>query len=253
MRLIVTGSGDAFNAAGRGHSCYWLDFGDKGALMVDFGATALQALRRLGLDPLRLKTILVTHLHGDHVGGLPFLTIDGVFRRQRREALGLVGPPGLAERYEALLRVSYGSVADREQPFVVTCELIEPGLAMNVGPVRAEAFRADHVDPPDVALGYRITLPGGRIAVFSGDTAMVPELLDAARGADLLVAECSALAPPAGRHCTYEEWRQVLPGLGIRRIVLTHLAEEVRTAALPPIDAPGTEVLLADDGMTLEL
>lgn len=253
MKLIVTGSGDAFNAAGRGHSCYWLDFGAEGALMVDFGATALQALRALGLDTLRLRTILVTHLHGDHIGGLPFLTIDGVFRRPRRESLRLVGPPGLAERYETLLRASYGSIADREKPFEVTCDVIEPGRAVAAGPARAGAFAADHVDPPDVALGYRLTLPGGRVAVFSGDTTMVPELLDAARGADLLVAECSALAPPAGRHCTYEEWGRVLPGLGVRKVLLTHLPEEVRTAGLPPIEAPGTEVLLADDGMTLEL
>src|SRR5438270_443475 len=67
MRLTIVGSADAFNAVGRSHSCYLLE-GAERPLMVDFGATALSALRRLGREPTDLGGLALTHLHGDHIG-----------------------------------------------------------------------------------------------------------------------------------------------------------------------------------------
>ena len=80
----MIGSANASNAAGRGHACYWLDGAAAGALMVDFGATALMNLKRFGRDPRELAAVVFTHLHGDHIGGWPALLLDSALDLVRR-------------------------------------------------------------------------------------------------------------------------------------------------------------------------
>jgi ribonuclease BN (tRNA processing enzyme) len=253
VKLIVTGSADAFNAAGRGHSCYWLEGAAKDPLMVDFGATALLALRRFELDPHRLRTVLVTHLHGDHVAGLPFLIIDGMFNRLRRAPLRLIGPPGTGERVEGLLRLCYGSAAETDRPFEIELTEVEPGDEVQLEGATVQALRAEHGSGPDQPLGYRLRGEAGRCVVFSGDTAMTDELLRAAHGADLLVAECSALDDPGSGHCSWTQWCRVLPELDTGRVILSHLPAEVRAEAPRSMPDGGPPVQLADDGLVVEV
>jgi ribonuclease BN (tRNA processing enzyme) len=98
-------------------------------------------------------------------------------------------------------------------------------------------------------------LPTGQVVAFSGDTAMCDGLFAAADGADLLVAECSCLAAPCGRHCTWEEWREALPRVGAKRVLLTHLGQKVRAsvARLLADAPPGVDLAFADDGMIVTL
>lgn len=254
MRLTVVGSANAFNAAGRGHSCYWLDDLVRDGLMVDFGATALAGLRRLGRDLERLGTIALTHLHGDHTGGLPFLVVGAMYDLvPRRAPLRIVGPLGTQAHLEALLGVTYGALFAKPRPFQLTIEEVAPGGAVDLGDgARLEAFPAEHMDPPEAPLCLRLRRDGRSVA-FSGDTRLCDGLRDAARGVDLLVAECTALEPPAGRHITWAEWRAALPGIGAREVLLTHLGDDVR-AAIPRLLAeapPGPRLAFADDGLTL--
>jgi ribonuclease BN (tRNA processing enzyme) len=253
VKLIVTGSADAFNAAGRGHSCYWLEGMARDPLMVDFGATALLALRRCELEPRRLRTVLITHLHGDHLAGLPFLIIDGMFNQLRTLPLRLVGPPGTGERVESLLRLCYASAAEAEKPFQVKLAEVEPGQQVQLEEARVQALRAEHGSGPDQALGYTLQSEAGPRVVFSGDTALTDELLAAADGADLLVAECSALEDPGGGHCSWAQWRRVLPELSVGRVLLSHLHAEVRAEAPRSMPPRGPRVHLAEDGMAVEL
>ena len=68
MKLTIVGSGDAFGSGGRANTCFWLETA-KGTLVVDFGASALPALKARELDPNRIDAIVLSHLHGDHFGG----------------------------------------------------------------------------------------------------------------------------------------------------------------------------------------
>jgi ribonuclease BN (tRNA processing enzyme) len=161
----------------------------------------------------------------------------------------------LRDRLERLVRVSYGSLADREPGFPIAWGELAPGEGVDVGGLLVQAFRADHVDPPEVPLCLRIVSADGRAVAFSGDTRICDGLKEAARGVDLLVAECTHFAPPAGGHSTWQEWRELLPRIGARRVLLTHLADEVR-AKVPELRraAPeGVEVEFAEDGMVLEV
>ncbi len=251
VRLTVIGSGDAFNTLGRGHACYLLEGEGFGPLMVDFGATALGALRRFGREPSEIRGIAVTHLHGDHMGGFPYLIIDGMFNTLRTDPLAVVGPVGTAARIDEALRVSYGDVVERDRPFELACIEVAPRQQASLTGTTVQAFAAEHMDPPEQPLCLRITLPGGKILSFTGDTAMCDGLFEAAEGADLLVADCSAPAPPCGRHCSWKEWLEALPRLGSRRILFTHLNREMRQQcdALLADGPPGFDLAFADDGL----
>jgi ribonuclease BN (tRNA processing enzyme) len=254
-KLTVIGSGDAFNAGGRGHSCYLLEGEGFGPLMVDFGATALAGLRRCGREPTEIRGFAITHLHGDHVGGWPYLIIDGMFNAPRRSLLDVVGPLGVEERLEALLGVTYGDLSDHPRPFASRFREIEPGGAQSVAGTRVEGFAAEHMDAPERPLCLRVTTPSVKVVAFSGDTALNDGLRSAAAAADLLVAECSCLAHPCGRHSTWQDWRTELGGIGARRVLFTHLGREVRARVeelarqLPGAPPAG----FADDGMIVEL
>jgi ribonuclease BN (tRNA processing enzyme) len=96
VTVTFAGSGDAFDSGGRYQACIRLR-GPGGALplLLEWGATALPALKRCGLDPAQVGTVVVSHLHGDQFGGLPFLILDGQFWRRTRP-LTVVGPAGPA-------------------------------------------------------------------------------------------------------------------------------------------------------------
>ena len=96
MRVHFAGSGDAFGSGGRCQTCIHVSGGGQ-VLLVDCGASSLVALKAQGLDPGAVDAVAVTHLHGDHFGGLPFLILDGQFSR-RSAPLQVAGPPGIRAR-----------------------------------------------------------------------------------------------------------------------------------------------------------
>lgn len=253
MRMTVIGSSDAFNSAGRFHSCYWLDGIGDASLMVDFGSTALSALRRHGKDPLALGGVAITHLHGDHIGGLPHLMINAMFNEVRTAPLPIFGPVLLEERLHAYFDVAYPQLSKRAKPYELPLTELLPGERASFGGATVEAFPAQHMDLPDRPLCLRITGRGGEVIAFSGDTEFCPGLFAAADGADLLVAECTAMRPPAGRHCTWVEWLERFTEVGARRILLTHLNAEMRarTGELLGEVPDNVDVAFAEDGLVV--
>src|SRR5713226_5331181 len=82
--------------------------------LFDTPPTALLSLNRLGAGLASIDTIFISHFHGDHFFGLPFLFLDYAHRTQRRSDLTLVGPPGLEERVERLMDIGYPSTFSHE-------------------------------------------------------------------------------------------------------------------------------------------
>ena len=99
MRLTIVGSGDAFGSGGRFNTCFFLQTA-KATLLVDFGATSLVALKARGIDPDRIDGIILSHLHGDHFGALPFLLLDAQFlaASSRAAPLPMISTPRRAHQ-----------------------------------------------------------------------------------------------------------------------------------------------------------
>jgi ribonuclease BN (tRNA processing enzyme) len=255
MKLTVIGSADAFNSGGRGNSCYVVESAGTGKLMIDFGPTALAGLRRLELSPNELAAIAFTHLHGDHAAGFPFFVIDALYQSLRTNPLHVLGPVLTRKTLEDLLEVTYGDVKSDFARLPVTLEEAEPGDVREVAGFRVTCFAADHMKLPHRPLCLRVEDPRGRVIAFSGDTRLCAGLFAAADGADLLVAECTRLAPPAGHHCTFQEWEEAFDRVRARRLLLTHLGSDVREQVpdlLARTKAP-IPLEFAEDGMLIEL
>ncbi len=98
VTVTFAGSGDAFGSGGRYQACIHIRSQDHPPFLLDCGATSLSALKARDLDPGEIAAVFISHLHGDHFGGLPFLILDGQFTR-RTSPLTVAGPPGTAARH----------------------------------------------------------------------------------------------------------------------------------------------------------
>src|SRR5512145_1649585 len=121
MRLHVLGCGDAFGSGGRNQSGYLVEATDR-LFLLDCGPTTLLAMKRAGFDPLALDTIFLSHLHGDHFGGIPFFFIEYLYQRSRSQPLHIAGPVGTEQKVSALYNLMYGA---KELP-PVEFHLLEP-------------------------------------------------------------------------------------------------------------------------------
>lgn len=105
MRLRFIGSGDAFGSGGRFQTCLSVEH-DCRTTLLDCGASSLIALKRLQIDPSSIGAVIVSHLHGDHFGGLPFLVLDGQFAH-RELPLIIAGPRTIEQRVTEAMEVFF--------------------------------------------------------------------------------------------------------------------------------------------------
>jgi len=223
VRLQFLGSGDAFGSGGRFQTCLYLS-GSSEPVLIDCGASSLIALKRAGLDPSETGYVLLTHLHGDHFGGLPFLVLDGQFSRRTR-SLAVGGPPGVRERVEAAMEVFFPGSSKVDRRFAVKFDELREREPTLVGPASVTAFVVKHASgAPAYALRVEY---GERVISYSGDTEWTESLVDAARGADLFVCEAYFFEKKIKYHLDYQTLRENRHRLDCRRVVLTHMKADM--------------------------
>jgi ribonuclease BN (tRNA processing enzyme) len=244
MRVRFAGSGDAFGSGGRFQTCIHLS-ADGQVLLVDCGATSLVALKSQGLDPNAIGAVAITHLHGDHFGGLPFLILDGQFSR-RTAPLLVAGPPGTRARLAQAMETLFPGSGEAQRKFPVTVtELDTDGTPVRLGDATVRGWEVEHAcgAPP---LALQVELGGTRFA-YSGDTQWTLVLAEAARGADLLAAEAYTFDRPVRYHLDYQTLHAHLGELRADRIMLTHMSGSM-LGRLADAELPA-----AYDGMTVDL
>jgi ribonuclease BN (tRNA processing enzyme) len=244
---MIVGSGDAFGSGGRFNTCFWLETA-KATLLVDCGASTPVALKARGLDHGRVDGIVLSHLHGDHFGALPFLLLDAQLVQRRERPLVIAGPPGTQARVEAALEIFFPRATANKWRFPFAFMEIEPGKpAELLGHAVLTAEVIHQSGAPSTAL--RIS-DGQRLFAYSGDTEWTDALVPIADGADLFIVECYGYAGALRGHLTWEILKPRLPDLRAKRIMITHMSASM----LPKIDeARAAGVQIAEDGAVMEI
>ncbi len=244
VTVRFVGSGDSFGSGGRFQTCILVD-GPGIRFAMDFGTTSLVALRQQGIDHNSIDAILLTHLHGDHCGGIPFLLMDAMLDAKRSRPLVIAGPEQTKSHMHEISEALFPGMHVMQPKFPL--EYIE----MPVGqpnPVR------DLVVTPQSARHTSTTNPtalrvevGGKIVAYTGDGEFTEEMAQVGQGADLLIAECYYYEKPVKWHLNYPELVANEQGFGAKRVILTHMSREMlaHTADVPQE--------CADDGMVIEL
>jgi ribonuclease BN (tRNA processing enzyme) len=247
LRVTVVGSGDAFGSGGRFQTCIALGPGDAAApshTLLDCGATSAVALQQHNVDPNAIETVLVTHLHGDHVGGIPYLVLDGQFRRRTRD-LTVIGPPGTERRLAEAMEICFPGSTSVRRRFAVRVLEHQERTALVTDRFTAVPYQVRHAaGAPAYAIRVEDADSGARLA-YSGDTEWTDALLEVSDGTGLFL--CEGYAPgPVRWHldlATLQEQRQ---RLATRRLVLTHLSPAALEADLSGWD-------IAHDGWSTRL
>jgi ribonuclease BN (tRNA processing enzyme) len=223
--VTFAGSGDAFGSGGRFQACIHLrDETLAAPILLDCGATSLTALRRAGLDPGEIGAVLVSHLHGDHFGGLPFLILDGQFSR-RAAPLLIAGPPGTSQRLTEAMECLFPGSAQASRRFEVRVVELSPGRTRRVAGLTVHAFQAGHPSGAP-ALILRLTV-GGTVVAYTGDTAWTPAIAEASEHADLLIAEAYYWDKAVPHHLRYTDLTEHEHEITARRVVLTHMSADM--------------------------
>jgi ribonuclease BN (tRNA processing enzyme) len=247
MRLTIVGSGDAFGSGGRFNTCFQVETA-RARILIDCGASSLIALRSQGLDPNRLDGAILTHLHGDHFGGLPFLLIDAQHLSRRQRSFVIAGPPGTRARLDAALEVLFPTSTATKWRFSWQVVEIDPGRPCDFLGHRLVTTEVLHPSgAPSTAVRFS---DDTATLAYSGDTEWTNALLPIADGADLLIIECSGYAGRIPYHLTWETLKSRLCDLRARRVMITHM-NSAALAHLDEIRAAG--VMVAADGDVVEL
>jgi ribonuclease BN (tRNA processing enzyme) len=224
VTVRFVGSGDSFGSGGRFQTCIVVDApGTRFA--IDFGASSLIALARQGIPPNSLDAILLTHLHGDHCGGVPFLLIDAMLAAKRDRPLTVAGPPGTHAHMATLREALFPGSAIMVPKFDLEYRELTVGAPNRVLDLVVTPRPARHTaETHPTALRVEV---GGRVVAYTGDTEWTDDVARIAEGADLLIAECYFYAKPIKWHLTYPEIARHVRAAGARRVILTHMSSEM--------------------------
>lgn len=242
-RILFLGSGDAFGSGGRLQASILFQTEGYNTLL-DCGTTALVGLKRAGIDPSTLDAVVISHLHGDHFGGLPFLLLDGQFSKRDR-SLRIAGPRGTQKRLTETMEALFPGSSRAKRRFEVSTMELAPPETASIGPLNVTAFEVVHASGAP-ALALRIAVDD-RVVAYSGDTEWCDNLVAVSSGADLFICEAYFYEKRVPFHLSYRTLAEHRAELTAKRILLTHMSADMLARLAD------TEVETAWDGLSVRL
>jgi ribonuclease BN (tRNA processing enzyme) len=226
MELIILGSGTGQPLVDRGSPSLALLL-DERLVLFDMGPGTLHQLSRIGINHHKIKHIFISHFHPDHTADL----IHFLFATrhppilEKREPFMITGPQGFRDFLKKIQK-AYGKW------LTIPLEIMElEELEIQKTDRRAyEAF--DIISQPvrhtPQSLAYRIVVPSGKSLVYSGDTGFCSEIVDLARGTDLLILDCSFPdEEEVEGHLTPSQAGKIASLAGVNKLLLVHFYPEV--------------------------
>lgn len=221
LRVTFIGSGSAFADGGRSHACIHVTAPGV-SLLLDCGGSSLPAIRR-EVDAEAIDAIGISHLHGDHFGGIPYLLIEQHFAG-RTAPLLIGGPRALGERLRALESSLYPDFFRKTKLGFQVSEIVLGANETEFGGALVSALPVKHVAESDPH-GLRVRV-GDKLIAYSGDATWSDDLARVAKGADLFICDATFFDRDDPSHISYRTLMAHRDALDCKRIVLTHLGAE---------------------------
>lgn len=222
LEVVFVGTGDAFGSGGRRQTAILVRDG-RGTLLLDCGPGTLTGLKALGIDPLEIDAIALSHFHGDHIGGVPFLMLDYQYEHARERPLTIFGPPGVEDRLDRVNQAF--NYPDDGRAYELRYREFSIGSCVELGPFRVTPEPAHH-HPETIPHMLRVET-ADRSLFFTGDTGWHEELPERVGDVDLFISECVFLEERFEFHMSAERLDRERARFRCRRTVLTHLGSEV--------------------------
>ena len=226
MSVTVTfaGSGDAFGSGGRFQTCILVDT-PVTRFVIDFGASSLVALNKMGIEHNTIETIVLTHLHGDHCGGIPFILMDAMLGAKRETPLTIVGPRETEKKLVALSEATMPGMHSMIPKFDLTYVEIDVLNPTQIGNLIITSFPANHTGQTKPT-SVRVEV-AGKIISYTGDSAWNKYIPKVAENSDLFICECYYYEKPIRFHMNYKDIKAHWNELKAKRTVLTHFSREM--------------------------
>ena len=244
MKIVLIGTGSPLPDANRAGPCTLVQAGGQN-LLVDCGRGALMRLMAAGVLPPMVSTLLVTHLHSDHITDVNDLVTTRWVMAPVHVPLRVIGPPGTRAMIDALLsmlRLDQQYRHDHHDDLraggemTVNVEEVSPGDSFTIGDIVGTVHETDH-RPVRPTIGFRLEHDGKSVAL-AGDTIPCAGLDAMCRDADAyvqtviradLVSAVADLMPHGQRfrdildyHSTVEQAAQTASRNNVANLVLTH-------------------------------
>jgi ribonuclease BN (tRNA processing enzyme) len=224
VTVHFAGSGDSFGSGGRFQTCIVVD-GPGSRFAIDFGTSSLIALAQQGIEHNSLDAILLTHLHGDHCGGVPFLLIDAMLAAKRTRPLVIAGPRDLRRRMDQIREALFPGSHVMTPRFPLTWVEMEPGQPHAILDLVVTPQPARHTaETNPTALRVEVDR---KVVAYTGDTEWTEDVSKIARGADLLIAESYYYEKAIKWHLNYPALAARRGTLGAKRVILTHMSRDM--------------------------
>lgn len=227
LELTFLGTGNAFAPEG----LCWNGFVANGTHLFEAPPSALVMLHRAGIDPNDLDSVVISHHHGDHFLGLPFLMLHWG-QMGRKKPIRVIGPPGTEEATREIASRVYPNLFRHRYP-IEWLELL-PGQTAEAADLELRAVEVVHDPSLALNLGFAASLDGRRFG-YTGDSALCDSVIALARHAEVLVAECSSKAREAPTHMNLDDDMPIVRAAmdPDAALLLTHLGPGIATGDLP--------------------
>lgn len=224
LRFIGTG-----NAFAPGGLC-WNGFLLEGRYLFEAPPQALQSLNAMDIDASDIDAVVLSHHHGDHFLGLPFLFLQWKAAGRKRP-VRIIGPERTRELATEIGQHVYPWLFETEFP--VEWEELRDGATARCGGLSLEALAVKHDSRLSDNLGFHLNLDGRRLG-YTGDSAMCDAILDLARSSETLISECASVSDLVPTHMNLRDdiptLRAAMPSAS--RLILTHLGPGVTADGL---------------------
>ncbi len=226
LELRFVGTGNAFAPGG----LCWNGFVANGRFLFEAPPQALPSLNRMGIDANDLDAVILSHHHGDHFLGLPFLLLHWKYFGRTRPAV-IVGPPGTRELAMSISESVYPGIA--EIKYEVDWREIGAGDSVEVGGLALQALGVKHDERLSATLGFNAVLEGRKFA-YTGDSAICDSVLEMARHAEVLVSECASRSERVPIHMNLiDDIPTVRAAMDPdAHLLLTHIASDITADGL---------------------